>query len=58
MNKRTYVCRRLRLYNFLTERGFVPYQTAPDKYDCKRIIWLYEDCKEIQNAVKEYYSMK
>lgn len=58
MNKRTYVCRKLFLYNFLTERGFVPYKVAPDKWNCNKLVWLYTDCDEIQEAVKEYYSMK
>ena len=56
--KKTYVCRKLFLYNFLTNRGFRPYRTAPDKWDCKKTVWLYDDTPEIRNAVEDYYSLK
>lgn len=57
MNNKTYVCRKLFLYEFLTKKGFVPYKVAIDKYNCKKNVWLYDDCQEIRNAVEEYYSM-
>lgn len=56
MNK-TYVCKKIRLYTFLTERGFVPYDTVPDKWDCRRLVWLYDDSEEIRAAVEEYYAL-
>lgn len=56
-NKKIYVCRKLFLYNFLTQKGFKPFKTQIDKYDCKKLIWLYDDCPEIREAVEEYYSM-
>ena len=58
MSKKTYVCRKLFLYNFLTEKGFQPFKVAPDKFDCKKLVWLYTDCAEIRNAVEEYYAIK
>lgn len=54
---KTYVCRKLFLYNFLTRKGFEPYRVAIDKYDCKKNVWLYDDCKELRVAIEEYYSM-
>ena len=53
---KTYVCRKIKLYAYLTSKGFVPYKTAPDKWNCKRLIWLYDDSEELQKAVSEYYS--
>lgn len=58
MSRRTYVCRKLFLYNFLTEKGFEPFKVAPDKFDCKKFVWLYTDCPEIREAVEEYYTIK
>lgn len=55
---KTYVCRKSKLYKFLTEKGFVPYDVCPDKWDCKKTVWLYDDSEEIRAAVEEYYSMK
>lgn len=56
MQRKTYVCRKLWLYELLTERGFVPYKVCVDKYDCHKLAWLYTDSPELQDVVKEYYS--
>lgn len=56
-NVGTYVCKKLGLYNFLTDRGFTPYRVAPDMRDCRRLVWLYDDSDEIRNAVEDYYAM-
>lgn len=52
----TYVCRKIRLYSYLTELGFKPYRVVPDMYDSDRLVWLYEDTEEIRDAVESYYS--
>ena len=54
---KTYVCRKLYLYRFLTKKGFEPFKVDIDKYDCKKYIWLYTDSAELKKAVDEYYSM-
>lgn len=54
---KTYVCRKLYLYRFLTKKGFEPFRVDIDKYDCKKYIWLYTDSAELKKAVDEYYSM-
>ena len=55
--KKTYVCRKIYLYRFLTKKGFEPFKVDIDKYDCKKCIWLYTDNEELRKAVEEYYSM-
>lgn len=55
---KTYVCRKLFLYYHLTKCGFVPTSTRPDKYDCKKLVWLYQDTNELRKAVEDFYSMK
>lgn len=58
MNNKTYVCRRVFVYEFLTRRGFVPYKTATDKFDCTKTVWLYDDSQDLRNAVEECYSTR
>ena len=53
----TYVCRKLRLYNFLTEKKFKPFRICADKFNPDRLIWLYTDSVELRDAVEEYYSL-
>lgn len=54
--KRTYVCRKLKLYECLTFAGFKPYKVAVDKWDCNKLVWLYDDSSELQAVVTKYYS--
>lgn len=56
MKSKTYVCKKIKLYNYLTSKGFVPFRIAPDLFDCKRLVWLYDDCDDLQAAITEYYS--
>lgn len=56
MSKKTYVCRKILLYNHLTAAGFKPFRVAPDKWDPARLVWLYELTPELEAAVNEYYA--
>lgn len=53
---KTYVCRKLYLYYYLTQEGFIPKTTRPDKYDCKKLVWLYDDTQNLRSAVERFYS--
>lgn len=55
-NGGTYVCRRIKLYSYLTTHGFKPYSVVPDMYDTERVVWLYEDSDDIREAVSDYYA--
>jgi len=56
IRKGTYVCKKLKLYEHLTLEGFKPYKTAIDKWDCNRLVWLYDDCDRLQSSITKYYS--
>ena len=56
MSGKTYVCRKILLYNYLTAHGFKPFRVAPDKWDASRLVWLYENSPELEAAVEEYYT--
>ncbi|NBH80531.1 hypothetical protein D3Z52_20750 [Clostridiaceae bacterium] len=53
-----YVCRKLFLYYFLTEQGFEPFANRPDKFDCKKRVWLYNDSSALRDAVDDFYANK
>jgi hypothetical protein len=55
---RTYVCRKLWLYEHLTRKGFEPFKVSVDKYDTKKTIWLYTDSPELREEVENYYSVR
>lgn len=54
----TYVCTKRFIYNELTKRGFKPYKVAPDMYDCERLVWLYDDSRELRDIVDECYAKR
>lgn len=56
MKEKTYVCRKLYLYYYLTQEGFEPKSTRPDKYDCKKIVWLYDDTPALHEAIEAFYA--
>ena len=57
MNKETYVVKRLRLLQFLVERGFKEYTIIPDPTSNKGFSWfLFSRTPELEAALDEYYS--
>ena len=53
-----YVCRKINLYYYLTERGFKFINYRPDKYDCNKIVWIYRDSEELREAIEDFYAHK
>ena len=54
MTRKTYVCKRLRLCNYLRERGFEPYSVAPDHNDPRYNVFLFAATPELNAAVIDY----
>ena len=52
---KTYVCKKIWLYEYLSNRGFVFYKACRDKFNPKHTVWLYDWSEELENAVNEYY---
>lgn len=52
-----YICKRLKLLDFLMKRGFEPIDTIPDAMNPKFRWWTFHKTPELMNAVEEYYSM-
>ena len=51
-----YVCRRLRLFTFLQERGFQFISTMKDKDNPNFMVWLFAKTPALVEAVEEYYA--
>lgn len=57
MNKH-YVCRRIKLYDYLTKQGFRPLFIRADRDNPDRNVWIYEDSIELKYAIEDYYNCK
>ena len=53
--RKQYVCKRLRMLEFLRNRGFYPVATIPDMNNPKYNIWLFDWTDEFEEAKKEYF---
>ncbi len=51
-----YTCKRLRLLQFLKERGFLPYMTLPDVDNPKFNIWRFKNSPELESALDEWFN--
>lgn len=51
-----YVCSKLRLCNFLMQKGFKYDHTRPDINNPKYKVWVFKDSPELRVAIGEYYS--
>lgn len=54
----TYVCKKIKLYDYLTNKGYKPYRVATDIYNSERKVWLYDDSKELRSDIDCYYKQK
>ena len=52
--RKTYVCKRIRLCNYLMDRGFEPYRIAPDRDNPKYNVFLFTATPELHKTVIEY----
>ena len=50
-----YVCRKMRLYNFLLSQGFQCDHIEPSIKHPGRIVWIFKNSPELILAVNEYY---
>lgn len=53
--KEHYTCKRLRMLNYLREKGFTPVATIPEPNNVKYNWWLFENTPELQKCVTEYF---
>ena len=52
----TYIVKRLRLLQYLIDRGFKEYKIIPDPTTTKNYNWfVFENTEELEKAVAEYF---
>lgn len=51
-----YVCKRIRLYNYLSERGVYPIEHKVDKDNPKFYVWFYKSTEELGKLINSYYN--
>lgn len=54
MEGRAYVCKRLRMCNYLMDKGFEPYKVAPDRNNPKYNVFIFTATPDLNQAVIEY----
>ena len=56
---KTYTVKRLRLLQYLVERGFKDYTIIPDPTSTKKYNWfVFELTEDLEAAVTEYFANK
>ena len=53
-----YVCTRLRMLEFLRNKGFLPIMTLPDIKNPAYYVWRFENTPELADAVEEYLQLQ
>ena len=51
-----YICRKLRLYVYLTQRGFKYELEKEDRDNPNYKVWIYKETPELRLAIEDYYS--
>lgn len=54
--KKYYTCKRLRMLEWLKNKGFKPVKMIPDATNDKYNWWLFEVSPELEKAVDEYFA--
>lgn len=54
--EKVFVCKRMRLCNYLTSQGFTAYGTQPDKTDPHYSNWLFEVTPELTAAIARWFN--
>lgn len=52
--KESFFCNRLRVLNFLYEKGLKPEREAPDLKDFNKKIWIFPVTDKLIDALNEY----
>lgn len=55
-HKETYICKRLRLLEYLIKRGFEVKATIPEPTNPKYCNWIFDNSDELEMALDEYFS--
>ncbi len=51
-----YVCKKMRLCEFLLSKGFKYIRTEPNKFRPGYLVWIFPQSPELWLAINEYYT--
>ena len=51
-----YVCKRIRLLNYLLNKGFQFIKTEKDRTNPDYNVWIFIETPELRSEIEEYYS--
>lgn len=51
-----FVCRKLRMLNYLLDRGFIPYATEPCITNPKYTVFLFEETPALTATITRYFT--
>ncbi|WP_338595208.1 DUF5659 domain-containing protein [Clostridium baratii] len=51
-----YIVKTLRLMNYLVRKGFDCKKIEKDRYNAAKVVFKFEDCKELRQALYNYKS--
>ena len=52
---KTFVCKTIKLYNYLTEKGYKPYKVSRDIFNPDKYVWLYDDTAALRRDTDLYF---
>lgn len=55
---KVFTCRRLRMLNYLRDRGFIPFKSVPEINNPKYYNWLFYNSPELEQAINEWFEMQ
>lgn len=50
-----YVCKRMRMLNYLMNKGFTPTDTIPDPLNPRFRWWKFTNSSELEAVIEEYF---
>lgn len=51
-----YICKKMRLLDWLCKHGYQPLREQVDIYDPSRKVWVYKSSPELTQCVTDYYN--
>lgn len=57
-NNRVYVCRKIRLCEYLLDHGYRYVKETTDIRNPERKVWIFNDSEDLRNCVESYYNRK
>ena len=51
-----YICKRLRLLEYLLDKGYEPIRSIPDPDNWKLKNWIFKNSEQLTNDINDYFN--